>query len=168
MQTQEENRKECQICARKIMANTGTIAHHGYERPGDGWQTESCMGAKYLPYEESRDRIPAVLDAYKQIAIDWEARLADFKVNPPQEITHAYVSPFTGKRDKKYDESYAQPEGFTAEASLKIERPSFHNQPYEREFNSQVANMERNIKDIKQTRDWLQTRYDNWTSKGDK
>lgn len=41
----------CQICGRKILANTGTIAHHGYERPYDGWQTSSCYGAKHLPFE---------------------------------------------------------------------------------------------------------------------
>ena len=47
----------CQCCGRGIFAQTGTIAHHGYERPGTGWQTASCMGAKYLPFEVSRDRL---------------------------------------------------------------------------------------------------------------
>lgn len=162
----EKDRKECQICARQIKANTGTIAHHGYTRPGDGWQTASCMSAKYLSYEENRDRIPAVLDAYKQTYIEWKARLADYKANPPQEITKTYVSPYTGKRDKKYDEVLTKPEGFTSEASLKIEKPSFYTQKYERQFSIDVHNMERNIRDIKQTRDWLQTRYNNWTYKG--
>lgn len=47
----------CQICARDILADTGLIAHHGYERPGDGWQTESCPGARELPYENNRDKL---------------------------------------------------------------------------------------------------------------
>jgi hypothetical protein len=47
----------CQICGRNIKANTGHIAHHGYRRPGDGWQTSSCFGALGLPYEQSCDRI---------------------------------------------------------------------------------------------------------------
>lgn len=44
----------CQICAREIKANTGLIAHHGYQRPwhGSGIQTRSCMGARHLPYEK--------------------------------------------------------------------------------------------------------------------
>lgn len=44
----------CQVCGRQILANTGVIAHHGYRRPGDGWQTESCIGAKRLPFEVDR------------------------------------------------------------------------------------------------------------------
>lgn len=45
----------CQICERDILADLGMIAHHGYTRPGDGWQTSSCMGARELPFEVSRD-----------------------------------------------------------------------------------------------------------------
>jgi hypothetical protein len=43
--------KTCQICARRIFAESGVIAHHGYERPGEGWQTASCPGARRLPFE---------------------------------------------------------------------------------------------------------------------
>jgi len=51
----EGSRLECQICSRKILANTGVIAHHGYERPdGRGYQTNSCGGARELPYEASK------------------------------------------------------------------------------------------------------------------
>lgn len=45
----------CQICERDILADGGLVAHHGYERPGDGWQTSSCMGARHLPIEVNRD-----------------------------------------------------------------------------------------------------------------
>lgn len=47
----------CQCCFRKHLANTGSVAHHGYQRPGFGWQTTSCSGAKFLPLEMSRDRL---------------------------------------------------------------------------------------------------------------
>lgn len=47
----------CQVCGRDILANKGHIAHHGYTRPGDGWQTPSCGGAKELPFEVSRDAL---------------------------------------------------------------------------------------------------------------
>jgi hypothetical protein len=53
----EEGRMTCQICGRLILANTGTIAHHGYTRPGMGWQTASCEGSKELPFEVSRDAL---------------------------------------------------------------------------------------------------------------
>lgn len=47
--------KTCQICGRPILAERGKIAHHGYQRPGEGWQTASCYGAMELPFEVSRD-----------------------------------------------------------------------------------------------------------------
>jgi hypothetical protein len=42
----------CQVCARQVESKTGLIAHHGYKRPGDGWQTSSCHGARQLPWEQ--------------------------------------------------------------------------------------------------------------------
>jgi hypothetical protein len=61
----------CQCCGRDIHAATGVIAHHGYERPGEGWQTASCMGARHLPFEASRDRLRDLIVSL----IDWHARL---------------------------------------------------------------------------------------------
>jgi hypothetical protein len=53
----EGERMHCQCCGRAILAKQGSIAHHGYERPGHGWQTSSCMGAKELPFEVSREAL---------------------------------------------------------------------------------------------------------------
>lgn len=153
------NKTHCQICAREIKANTGTIAHHGYTRPGYGWQTESCMGAKYLPYEQSRDRIPEVLEAYKGIYKTWVANRKNFIANPPKELTR-YWTDRSGVRHES--NTFKQPENFSAKESLKIEKPSWYDQPYEREFNLAVHDMDRNIRDIKEARDFLQERYDNW------
>jgi hypothetical protein len=47
----------CQVCGRPICAKTGVIAHHGYERPGTGYQTASCEGARELPFEVDRDAL---------------------------------------------------------------------------------------------------------------
>jgi hypothetical protein len=49
----------CQICARDILADEGRIAHHGYARPGVGYQTASCPGAMELPYEASNAAVKA-------------------------------------------------------------------------------------------------------------
>jgi len=57
----------CQCCGRQIFAQTGTIAHHGYERPGYGWQTASCMGALYLPFEVSRNRLADLILSLQQM-----------------------------------------------------------------------------------------------------
>lgn len=70
-----EKAMHCQICARPIFAELGTIAHHGYERPGTGWQTASCYGAKRLPYEASRDAIEELIPGMvKRIASMEQAR----------------------------------------------------------------------------------------------
>lgn len=50
----ERRAMHCQICGRAILANSGKIAHHGYQRPGHGWQTASCFGAKEPPFEADR------------------------------------------------------------------------------------------------------------------
>lgn len=54
-------RGSCQICARSIGAKNGKIAHHGYERPGHGWQTSSCSGAMHQPYEVACDALPPAI-----------------------------------------------------------------------------------------------------------
>lgn len=56
----------CQCCDRKIMANTGKIAHHGYLRPSIGWQTGSCMGARHLPFEADREQLGVMIEALKR------------------------------------------------------------------------------------------------------
>jgi len=50
----DSKRMHCQCCGRAILANLGSIAHHGYERPEAYYQTASCMGAKRLPFEVDR------------------------------------------------------------------------------------------------------------------
>lgn len=57
----------CQCCGRGIFANLGTIALHGYERSGQGWQTGSCIGAKELPFEVSREKLGWLITS-------WQAR----------------------------------------------------------------------------------------------
>lgn len=66
----------CQICAREIKDKTGVIAHHGYRRPGAGWQTSSCAGARHLAYELSCDAIPTYIANMQRFL---EGRQAAFK-----------------------------------------------------------------------------------------
>jgi hypothetical protein len=56
-QARENASMACQCCGRRILAKRGLIAHHGYTRPGQGWQTASCMGAGYVPFAFGRDRL---------------------------------------------------------------------------------------------------------------
>lgn len=75
----DAKRMHCQICGRAILAETGVIAHHGYERPGMGEQTSSCRGARELPYEADRAvilrLIPSAVEREKALI----EHLADMK-----------------------------------------------------------------------------------------
>lgn len=59
----EAEAKTCQVCGRSIFAETGKIAHHGYQRPGDGYQTPSCFGARHLPFEADRSVLKEYIEA---------------------------------------------------------------------------------------------------------
>jgi len=77
----------CQVCGRAIKASTGLIAHHGYRRPYKaGWQTASCEGARYLPYEVSCDRLREVMEIVKNFIASQEKTLATLLSTPPQTI----------------------------------------------------------------------------------
>jgi hypothetical protein len=47
--------KTCPCCFRGIAVLDGTMAHHGYRRPGGGYQTPSCSGVRFKPFEISNE-----------------------------------------------------------------------------------------------------------------
>ncbi|TAL65815.1 MAG: hypothetical protein EPN79_11735 [Burkholderiaceae bacterium] len=59
----------CGCCLRPIAVLGGTprghMALHGYRRPGTGWQTASCPGARFMPLETSIDGQAYLLNALK-------------------------------------------------------------------------------------------------------
>jgi len=151
-------KNHCQICAREIKANTGTIAHHGYQRPGNGWQTASCMGAKYLPYEQSRDRIPAVIEAYKGIRQNNLDRAEELMTNPPATLTRYARYGF------QENQTFNKPADFHPETNL--QKGSFgYQEGYQMEHRSIVKECRKNAASIEQEIEWLQNRYDTWEAK---
>jgi hypothetical protein len=55
----------CQICARQIELFGKVISHHGYQRPGDGQQTASCMGARELSFNKDRTVLAKYIEQVK-------------------------------------------------------------------------------------------------------
>lgn len=47
--------KTCPVCFRPIAVLREKMAHHGYQRPGQGWQTASCPGIRFRPLEVSSE-----------------------------------------------------------------------------------------------------------------
>ena len=95
----------CQICLRQIGVTTGTIAHHGYQRPHQGWQTASCMGAKFRSLELACDAIPHAINRLRDYVASLRGELSGLINDPPAML---------GRRDAygKIRQTYFMPEGF--------------------------------------------------------
>lgn len=103
----------CQICEREIKASTGVIAHHGYQRPdrGSGWQTSSCWGARHLPYEQSCDQIPVVIQYIKDYIARQQKSIVELLENPPQ----VYL---IRRWRNSEEETLKRPEGFDPKKNI--------------------------------------------------
>lgn len=52
----DQQRGTCSCCFRDTaVIETGRMAHHGYQRPGDGYQSASCAGVRFPPLEVSTE-----------------------------------------------------------------------------------------------------------------
>lgn len=94
-ESDESARMHCQCCGRSILANLGTIAHHGYERPGHGWQTGSCMGAKELPFEVDRTALGRMIGFLRDRLARQEKHRAAIKAEK-KPIVYEYESQLIG------------------------------------------------------------------------
>lgn len=99
----EEKRMTCQCCGRAIQANTGKIAHHGYQRPGLGWQTASCEGAQELPFEVSRDALGRYIEGLNRRLDNRAERIRQHGDEEITELTLAII-------DREQPRQYGRPE----------------------------------------------------------
>jgi hypothetical protein len=52
----DQHRGTCSCCFRDVaVGELGRMAHHGYQRPGDGYQSASCAGVRFPPLEVSTE-----------------------------------------------------------------------------------------------------------------
>lgn len=145
----------CQICGRAVKSKKGVIAHHGYKRPHEGWQTKSCLGARYLPYELSCDRIPAVIEMVERHITDTQIRLNEFISNPPKTLIC-----------QKY-------KGFGSYENVEVSKPNnfnpnnknlIYSNTYAYEHSKHKHEMERDIAGSKSTLEYLKDRLNNWVN----
>lgn len=58
--------KTCPVCFRPIAVLRGKMAHHGYQRPGQGRQTASCPGIRFKPLEVSSEGLKWLIAALRE------------------------------------------------------------------------------------------------------
>lgn len=69
-------RGTCGWCLRDISIDkTGLMSHHGFTRPGTGYQTQSCAGVNFKNLEVSLDGLNARIKATEQEKENLESRL---------------------------------------------------------------------------------------------
>jgi hypothetical protein len=145
----------CQICGRSIKSSSGVIAHHGYKRPGDGWQTASCFGARHLPYEISCDAIPQAIEKVRKFITSQSNRLLNFIANPPETLTINKRYPQRGT------EEVSRPINFDPDKDHCYSMRQVYELAYQRE----KYQIETSIKHAKNDLAYLLDRLSSWTPK---
>ncbi|CUT11452.1 hypothetical protein BF49_2532 [Bradyrhizobium sp.] len=155
----------CQCCGKRFLANLGTMVHHGYERPGEGWQTESCSGAKELPFEVSRDSLGRMIASMRS----WVERIEDVRGAVERED-----SPMAVKCVDRTKEIHAF--GRLPEVLVMVTRPTFEaikeSRPDDfmsyarRSFDAikaaELSDLDRQIEFCRRRIDAQQVRYNGW------
>lgn len=155
----------CQCCGRAIFAETGTIAHHGYERPGEGWQTASCMGAKFLPFEVARERLGDLIRYIESHLVDLRASLARVQSEAVALSFHYSIRPrgvgFGAKRVEHHVAVTRETfDDVRAAYESEMRNNSVHS--FDDIKSRAVASLESSIRNTESDRKTQQARFDGW------
>lgn len=85
--TRMQLRGLCQCCGRQQAVMNGVIAHHGYLRPEAGWQTPSCIGARFAPLSESCEQTGKMVERLGHMIATTERAAADLEAGATPSIT---------------------------------------------------------------------------------
>jgi hypothetical protein len=149
----------CQCCGSKFLANTGKMAHHGYERPGYGYQTASCMGARHLPFEVDRSQLGRLIDALKEHRV----RMIDHRHALTAEtvaITREWeIGRWNDRKRQSFDftrENFESEDGKAARKAI-----GFYGD-FDELKTKELTHQDRRIDSISQDIKGQQSRYDGW------
>ena len=156
----------CQLCEREIKfgaARSGVelIAHHGYQRPGQGWQTASCRGARHRPYETGVDQIPREVAIIKQFIANQESFIETLQAKPPETLLLPKEGPLRWGGEQK---SVQRPESFDP-ATIEHNFKRSIRGTYEREFYTRLVEARGQIRFAKADLPRLVKRYVEWHAK---
>jgi hypothetical protein len=153
-------RMTCQCCGRRILANMGTIAHHGYERPDSYYQTASCGGAKELPFEVSRDALGRQIEALKNWEINAVASMAAVANGLAPVVIH--VTDKTQPRDRHTGKHPTKPVEVTRANFDAVKATTTLSGDFDDLKAKDIDGRSREIKSIRDDINAQQARYDGW------
>lgn len=150
--------RTCQCCARLIRSNQGHIAHHGYQRPGDGYQTASCSGAKEVPFEVGRDTLGRVIVVMRD-------RLARLQAARAAAEREEFPVTFYYRKHLGYGHTASHSVDITRE-DFDMVREAYRNQLSHGSFDELKARdlwaRDRDIGHLVERIQYQQERYDSW------
>lgn len=150
----EQTHSTCQICGRGIKSKNGKIALHGYKRPGQDWQTASCFGARYRPYEVACDALPVAIDATTRYRDDQAKALRDMLANPPATLSYQPMK-FGYPNDDAIE--LVRPDNYDVN-----DRGSYCSHSYDGEFKSLRNERQSNVKGAAEFIRDMQKRLADW------
>lgn len=160
----------CQICGREIKTvraaaggpsaqQSDVIAHHGFQRPGNGWQTSSCFGARWRSYEVACDALPAAIEQCQAFITMRKSWMKNWTKNPPETISEMKTNRWGVATGESVDHS--RPECFV----VPKETGSYTPHTYEGEHMRQRLDAERDIRASQRTLAALQKRLAEWPNR---
>ncbi len=138
-------RMVCQICGRGILSNTGSVAHHGYERPGMGYQTDSCPGARHLPIEADTAVLAEHIENQIKYLEGMYTRLADINA---EAVSYGVEYQVYNRNTYKYDVKcvYVNRENFDAKKAETPEAFGYRKNTFEEVKSMAIAKQEHAIR----------------------
>lgn len=159
----------CQVCGGKYLAKKGKIAHHGYKRPGTGWQTASCFGAMALPFEVSRDTLGEWIEILEKRLVRAENELKFAKESPELTLTGKsdYYSKSAIKKEVKvtaenFKEKHSELTAQLNALKKQYDNPSLNARTFDDLRRMLVYMAESDLRGIKEYLEFSKKRYDNW------
>lgn len=80
----------CQICFDEQLLPGGSLALHGYKRPGTGEIYGRCAGSGALPYEQDVTLTTEHRELSARLLKQFEGELAGLKAHPPRSFVHTF------------------------------------------------------------------------------
>jgi hypothetical protein len=153
----------CQCCARDILAERGEIAHHGYQRPGSGYQTASCEGALTDPFEVSRAALGTMLSRMRDYVVHRKTHLIKIE-REMGDLNWTYTDRTLRSRTSD-GEVTVQVNRATFPAIFEEAKPRFHynhTTTFDEIKGAAIREVKVDIKMTQQSIDIHTARYDGW------